>query len=250
MITSLLIGICVTYMILNLLIYLFYLMYKPNRSCFEQINSQKICLVIAHPDDECMFFGPIIQTLLKNKSNSLYVLCMTTGDYNRLGKIRTKELKSSLLNLAGAECLKTVNIVDNPELPDHPTVAWNREVCGDIIRSFIEENQLDIVITFDPHGISAHPNHCFLYDTIKCLDFKAKPPVYILETVSLLRKYSLIFDLIFSMSFPSCLIAVSSPLEYINTFRSMLKHVSQLVWFRWLYIVTSRYMFINTLRKI
>lgn len=222
-------------------------MYKSSKVL--SLEKQKICLLIAHPDDECMFFGPIIQALSKDKSNYFYVLCMTTGNYYGLGKVRIKELEASLLNMIG-KSLKLVNIVDNSDLPDHPTASWNKEVCQRIIQSFIEENEIDTIITFDSHGISSHPNHSFLYNSIKCLYFKRRPSIYILETVNLIRKYSLIFDIFLSLCLSRNLIAVSSPFEYLVTFKSMIKHRSQLVWFRFLYIITSRYMFINTLKKI
>jgi UDP-glucose 6-dehydrogenase len=43
---------------------------------------------------------------------------------------------------------------------------------------------------------------------------------------------------------------VSSFNDFLITIQSMMKHNSQLVWFRWLYIFTSRYMFMNNLEKI
>ena len=40
---------------------------------------QNVLLVIAHPDDECMFFGPTIQTL-NVLGNTINILCMTSGE--------------------------------------------------------------------------------------------------------------------------------------------------------------------------
>lgn len=39
----------------------------------------KVLLVIAHPDDECMFFTPVILSLLK-RGCDIHVLCLTTGE--------------------------------------------------------------------------------------------------------------------------------------------------------------------------
>lgn len=36
-------------------------------------------LVIAHPDDECMFFGPIIYTLTQRTNCQIYILCLSRG---------------------------------------------------------------------------------------------------------------------------------------------------------------------------
>lgn len=41
-------------------------------------NSERVLIVIAHPDDECMFFGPTIQNFVKKKC-VLYLMCMSTG---------------------------------------------------------------------------------------------------------------------------------------------------------------------------
>ena len=49
-------------------------------------------LVTSHPDDECMFFGPTILSLTKNPAVSLFLLCMSNGDYRREGRTRKGEL--------------------------------------------------------------------------------------------------------------------------------------------------------------
>lgn len=38
-----------------------------------------ILLVIAHPDDECMFFAPTILNLLK-EGYTVYLLCLSAGN--------------------------------------------------------------------------------------------------------------------------------------------------------------------------
>ena len=38
---------------------------------------------------------------------------------------------------------------------------------------------------------------------------------------------------------------VSGAREYLTALKSMYEHRSQLVWFRWLYVVASRYMWVN-----
>lgn len=56
---------------------------------------KNVLLVIAHPDDECYFFGPIL-TMLKDKVHyGVHVLCMSMGDHEHLGPLRSQELKDS-----------------------------------------------------------------------------------------------------------------------------------------------------------
>lgn len=40
----------------------------------------RVLLITAHPDDECMFFGPAIQRLSKIKDIQLYLMCLSIGN--------------------------------------------------------------------------------------------------------------------------------------------------------------------------
>lgn len=40
----------------------------------------RVLLVTAHPDDECMFFGPVIQKLSKVEDIRLYLMCLSVGN--------------------------------------------------------------------------------------------------------------------------------------------------------------------------
>lgn len=72
--------------------------------------------------------------------------------------------------------------------------------------------------------------------------------MYRLETIPLVRKYIGILDLILpTYRQEERLSLVSSPLSYLITHRAMRQHITQLVWFRWLYVTFSRYMFVNDL---
>ena len=45
-------------------------------------------LVTAHPDDESMFFLPVIRALISRADEKVWLICLSTGDYDGLGKIR------------------------------------------------------------------------------------------------------------------------------------------------------------------
>lgn len=51
----------------------------------------KILLVIAHPDDESMFFLPTLLAL-RRAHLALYLLCLSTGNAYGKGCVRSKEL--------------------------------------------------------------------------------------------------------------------------------------------------------------
>jgi N-acetylglucosaminylphosphatidylinositol deacetylase len=65
-----------------------------------------------------------------------------------------------------------------------------------------------------------------------------------LESISLIRKYIGIMDLFVPSQHTQL---ISPPFAYLLTHKAMRQHSSQLVWFRWLYVTFSRYMFINDL---
>lgn len=44
----------------------------------QGLSCSRLLLVIAHPDDESMFFAPTLQHLTK-RGTSIYVLCLSNG---------------------------------------------------------------------------------------------------------------------------------------------------------------------------
>lgn len=72
---------------------------KDASSGDRKASPEKNCvLVIAHPDDEVMFFLPSLLAL-KGSGISCHLLCLTNGDYDGLGKVREKELDRSCRKL-------------------------------------------------------------------------------------------------------------------------------------------------------
>jgi len=247
MLTELLGIALMSYFIITMITYQYYewLFSKESHSKQNLIKNKNVCLITAHPDDECMFFGPILRKLLSNK-NKIFILCMTNGNYEGFGKLRSKELEESCSYLSNYNDLIKVQVIDEKELPDHPNFEWSKQLCGDIIKKFVKQNFIETIFTFDQYGISSHPNHCFLYSTVSELSFNQSIEVYYLQTVCLIRKYLFIFDLMPTLLVSSKnMLSVSCFLDYIILVRSMMKHKSQMKWFRYLYVVFSRYMIIN-----
>ena len=53
---------------------------SPFASSFPNLRNKRICLLIAHPDDEAMFFAPTVLALTKpDLGNHLKILCFSTG---------------------------------------------------------------------------------------------------------------------------------------------------------------------------
>lgn len=41
----------------------------------------RVCVLVAHPDDEAMFFTPVIRRMCGEEGSQVYVLCLTNGKY-------------------------------------------------------------------------------------------------------------------------------------------------------------------------
>lgn len=72
-------------------------------------NANRLLLVIAHPDDEAMFFSPLLLSR-RASGDDIYVLCLSTGNFEGIGETRCKELYKSC-NVYGIrkENVKIVN---------------------------------------------------------------------------------------------------------------------------------------------
>ena len=134
-----------------------------------QRNEENIyVLILAHPDDESMFFLPTIRALQQQSSNNkVWLLCLTTGDYDGLGKIRSKELEITCRDILH---LDQLIVLDHPtQMPDHPTRTWSIEYVSRIIQKSLCDALAQSaaspvgrnlhLITFDAHGVSGHINH-------------------------------------------------------------------------------------------
>ncbi|KAK3509300.1 hypothetical protein QTP70_028563 [Hemibagrus guttatus] len=97
------------------------------------------------------------------------------------------------------------------------------------------------------YGFRAPSNHTHLA-------FAGRLPedcqVLSLHTISILRKYLSILELPISWLLPSSFCCIIGPNEYRKAKEAMFHHRSQLLWFRHLYILFSRYMFVNTFRAV
>ncbi|KAI9063770.1 LmbE-like protein [Trametes sanguinea] len=214
-----------------------------------------ILLLTAHPDDECMFFAPTILALLDKTDARLHSLCLSVGNADGLGEVRRHELARSLEVLGIEDGRRWV--VDRPDLQDNFTAEWNPQVISDVLRPYVLEHDIDVILTFDEHGVSSHPNHislpkgaAHLLSTLPPASTKRRPRLFSLITVPLHEKYlgpigPVSTRLALSIAHLWHRLAVSGWEGYARALRAMMQHRSQLVWFRWLYVSFSRYMWVN-----
>ncbi|EAW13118.1 PIG-L family deacetylase [Aspergillus clavatus NRRL 1] len=274
---------------------------SPFARNFPRLYNKRICLLIAHPDDEAMFFSPTVLALTKPElGNHLKILCLSSGDADGLGHIRKKELQESAKHL-GLRSDSDVFIVDDPaRFPDSITTTWSDADVSSLLASafapgLADKNSpassaprkrgaapaaapvatIDVLLTFDPRGISNHPNHRSLYHGavhfLRALmrdkaGYACPVTLYTLTTTNILRKYIGVLDAPWTMAtgalsfftaaggakddMPRRLMFVSSVEEYFQAQKAMVKaHKSQMVWFRYGWITLGRYMIVNDLKR-
>ncbi|KAI1393193.1 LmbE-like protein [Hypoxylon trugodes] len=182
------------------------------------LRGKHICLLIAHPDDEAMFFAPSVLALTRPESgNQLKILCLSSGNADGLGETRKKELAKSGV-LLGLRSENDVLVYESPDFPDSMTTTWDASKISTVLTSAFAPHlssqkptndstaptaTIDVLITFDATGVSSHPNHISLYHGARRFVSsltKGRPgwasPVdlYTLTSVGILRKYSSFLD--------------------------------------------------------
>ncbi|CAF3353879.1 unnamed protein product [Rotaria sp. Silwood1] len=276
--THKLLFIIIMFVSIPMIIYLFLLILSKNQAFIPiqfQQNRYRLLLTVAHPDDECLFFSPTIHVLQKQYHVNLSLLVFSRGNHAGLGYIRAIELFGSCqaLNIPKERCIS----LDLPNIQDNPKVWWSEQQLIPLINQYIDKWSIDILVSFDSKGISGHINHRAVASAVRLLTKNTTTNnntmikmSYELKSVSILRKYSSLFDfyLIFisfiprflrsllSYSIPCNLISspdlsrillINTPSDYIMSRNAFASHRSQHSWDRYIYLIASRYMFINEL---
>lgn len=218
------------------------------------MQNHNILFVTAHPDDEVMFFGPLLRHAIEAKrQNAVNILCLSSGNAEGLGETRVQELGYAAY-LVGLPP-NNVSVVDQPELPDSMTANWDPEDVAKYVGMYAREFGTSIFVTFDEEGVSGHPNHIAVSKGVKKYAEEAgvvgeELLVVELSTVSVFRKYLFVFDAIASRIID--LIhdrgtIFGSQVDYHKVRTAMTTaHKSQMTWFRYLYVSFSRYMIVNS----
>ncbi|TYI31161.1 hypothetical protein ES332_A05G434100v1 [Gossypium tomentosum] len=191
------------------------------------LHKKNVLLVVAHPDDESMFFSPTIN-YLTSKGHNLYLLCLSIGNADGMGSSRKDELYRACV--VHKIQLQQVNVLDHPELQ---------------------------IITFDSYGVSGHCNHGDVHYGVRKFLHDSSPgniEAWELVSINIMRKYSGLFDIWMSnldvMQHPSGVMHCLLNEHPLKSFQAMAEHSSQWVWFRKLFVSFSSYTYVNTLRKI
>ncbi|KAF7811065.1 N-acetylglucosaminyl-phosphatidylinositol de-N-acetylase-like isoform X1 [Senna tora] len=244
--------------------------HMTNRNSFKRngkaLQKRNVLLVIAHPDDESMFFTPTIN-FLTSRGHNVRMFCLSIGDADNKGNVRKQELYQACATLKVP--MQQVKVVDHPDLQDGFGKVWNHNILANLVKEEIRRHTIDMIITFDNYGVSGHCNHrdvhygvrtsvnSFSYGiSRKLLHDNPYGDIEAWELVStnILRKYSGPIDIWFSMFV--AMMHSNGTIQFLvnehshRSFLAMAQHSSQWVWFRKFFVAMSSYTYMNTLRKI
>jgi hypothetical protein len=74
----------------------------PLPACFSALRHPAILVITAHPDDEAMFFSAAVLRLRKTGARVDF-LCLSEGNFDGLGGVRSAEMGAAAGRLVGAE---------------------------------------------------------------------------------------------------------------------------------------------------
>ncbi|KAG6437497.1 hypothetical protein SASPL_102415 [Salvia splendens] len=201
---------------------------------------RNVLVVIAHPDDESMFFAPVIN-YLTSRHHNVHILCMSTGNADGMGSVRKEELQLA-------------SVV----LKDGFGNVWNWDLLASIINDETRTHSIDLIITFDNYGISGHCNHCDVHQGVRKLMHDALGGRHLeaweIISPNIVRKYigpvdiwlSIMLSRLDKDGLSHCLLN----LDLRKSYAAMAQHSSQWVWFRKFFVTFSSCTYVSTLKKI
>lgn len=239
------------------------------------IQNSTVYFVVGHPDDEVMFFSPSIIELAKPKhNNDVRLICFSKGDavHESMGTIREQELYTSARILGLTEDKVTVLT----QFKDGMNESWPASDIATSLRKVIGSQKV-VLVTFDENGVSKHPNHISLYHgTRRFYKSYGAKKLYVLKSLNFWEKYSFtlltnvelfvdhlskfVFSFLkvninisfFNQNLHSNSIKFYSDLNMLSLSYAAMSfgHFSQMVWFRYGWLILSRYLSFNHLIEV
>ena len=250
------------------------------------IRNSSVFFVIGHPDDEVMFFSPSLVEITKRKhDNEVKIICFSRGDAvdESFGDIRAHELRSSARIIG----VKDENVIVLDKFKDGMDEHWSaQDIASSLATEVTHASKPLVLITFDDKGVSNHPNHISLFHGTKEFVAKYLKPkrdfnfkFYVLKSLNFWEKYSftlltnveLFVDLLSKFVF-SNILKININISFFNAYSdkqlpsikfysdlNMLSvsyaamaygHFSQMVWFRYGWLIFSRYLTFNHLIQV
>ena len=223
-----------------------------------------------------MFFAPALLCLGEGASGlRIHLLCLSTGNYDGLGAQRRQELPKACMRLGVSS--ERVVVRDEVDIYDDAHAHWPAARVAAIVDTELRRLGIQRVLTFDAHGVSGHANHVDVHYGVRHLELTAAADAaarssdasgrtrghlcaYELRSVGLARRLLGLLEALVTLLSHALLQRGRPPLVDCFVGRpwvaawavhcAMREHASQYVWFRRLYVLTSRYVFLNTLARM
>lgn len=225
-----------------------------------------VSLVIAHPDDEIMFFNQFLLSLNKIIENSnlsisdsstetiqktskcvqlnlkINILCLTNGDNeNKYGNLRENELIESCKTLLSNYQLDSNLFIYIGDFVDSMTENWNINEVKQYLNKYINHAENNLIVTFDEYGISDHINHRTCNKAVvNQFANSDSTHIWTLQTPTFIIKYLGFLTILFSdankIDNNKIILHNNDIYQLIYLIGIMgYKHKSQMVWYRWLW---------------
>ena len=224
-------------------------MFEVNDIKKELSSIGSVLLIIAHPDDEIMFWTPTIKSLIANNI-PMKILCLSNGNYDGLGELREKEFD----NVSRALNFPDNQILNIPELQDNIKQKWEPKIVSEQIEEFLKYNQdIKIILTFDENGVTKHPNHISCYNGLQyylkkhlneCKNKGIK--IYTLISFNFFLQYT------FFAPFLTALFKTYSffSMHFFTSYKWMRLYETQFNLLRKAHVILSGYSYFNSYNKI
>lgn len=228
-------------------------------------NKTSLSLIVAHPDDEVMFFAPTLLqlNLMLPEAVDFNVICLSTGNADSLGQTRERELKESVGHLF-ANSARNVQLFQF-DYTDGKNVTWDAEAVSSTLENEVflpQHKEENVLLTFDPYGVSSHPNHISCHDAAEMMlqsNGTVTSVIYLdSHSRNFVMKYSSFFWSLlkvlrnkFSSNYVKEITLISTYPQYLLSLATMTNaHQSQLVWFRYCWWFFSSFVFSNDLKIV
>lgn len=119
--------------------------------------------VFAHPDDEILISGMILQAL--SNGYDVHLISVTAGE---AGKIRNKKFnKTDGLDIASIRREEYLNVCNHLKVtrssilgyPDSGSDAWDEQGLCHALLDIFKERKADYIVSFPLNGGNGHPDH-------------------------------------------------------------------------------------------
>lgn len=119
-------------------------------------TTKQALLVTAHPDDESMFFLPLVHSLTQQSAHAsgcdtnapptewqVHLLCLSRGNFDGLGAVREQEMRTCGQFL-GVDKQK-VHVLEDAQLQDGMQAKWSHAHIAQLVLEHIERHGINAV---------------------------------------------------------------------------------------------------------